>query len=321
MKIVKNFNGDPSYGVIPYLQKEFEKFNNEDSEIVLFNGVEFIDNKNIRDEYKQYSRRILFAHWSPCEFTLKKDYFYFDAYEFFTDIYCVCPFTCEFMNQYFGENKFKYIPYPYTNYSITEFNKYDSTVCWFGSISGNDHISAIETIKKYKYKFITSQRNTWMHHPYEYNLCTHVNISTEKKLEEVSKCKASLTFNKLYMSPASINNKQYKNILHQSFDQFEKKHIMPQFKARTHEIASCKSLILCMKDEWNLIEHFYTKNEEFLYFKDFNELDEILEDIDKNIEKYTQIINNAYNRVQNFSVSKIFKYIETQDQKLITWKT
>lgn len=321
MKIIKNFAGDPPYGVIPYLQKEFEKFNKEDSDVAFFNGVEFIDNKGLRDSYKEYRRRILFAHWSPCEFTLSKDYFYFDAYDFFTDVYCVCPFTCKFMNEYFGGEKFKYIPYPYTNYSVTDFGKYDSLVSWFGSICGQDHISAIETIKDHKYKFITSQQNTWMYHPYEYNLCTHVNISTEQKLIEVSRCKSSLTFNKLYMSPRSINNIRHKSLIHKAFQYFDSKAIMPQFKVRTHEIASCKSLILCFKDEWNLIEDFYKKDEDFVYFSNFGELRDILEDVEKNFEKYESIINNAYNRVQNFSVENVLQYITTQDPKLITWKT
>lgn len=319
MKIVKNFGGDAPWGVIPYIQKNLDDLSNENSENVFFNGVQFIDSKFLRDQYKDYKRRTLLSHWSPCEFLVRQDYHYFDAYEFFTEVYCVCPFTCDFMNQYFGHEKFKYIPYPFTNNTVKSFGDYDALCTWFGSIHGDDHINAIEVLSKYKYKFITSQQNTWMHHPYEYNKCTHVNISTEDKLIEVSRSKSSLTFNKLYMNNSSKYNRKYNNIINKSFDFFNEK-IMPQFKVRTHEIATCKSLILAYKDQWNLIEDFYDENEDFIYFKNFDELNAILENFDENFERYQKIIDNAYNKVQNYTVEKIFEYIKTNDDTLITWK-
>jgi spore maturation protein CgeB len=223
------------------------------------------------------------------------------------------------MNSYYNQEKFKYIPYPYTNYSVTDFGNYDSLCCWFGSIHGLDHIKAIETISKYPYKFITSQQNTWMHHPYEYNKCTHVNIPTSEKLIEVSKTKASLSFNKLYMNSNSKYNANHENLFHEAFDNWNQG-IMPQFKVRTHEIATCKSLILCYKDPWNLIEDFYVEGEEFIYFSSFDELDYLLRDIDSNFEKYKPIIERAFQRVKNYSVEKILEYIKTNDESLITWK-
>ena len=88
----------------------------------------------------------------------------------------------------------------------------------------------------------------------------------------------------------------------------------------THEIASCKSLILCFKDHWNLIEDFYQEGEDFIYFESFEELEEILNDIDTSFEKYKKIIENAYEKHYNYSVEKIFNYMKTNDPSLITWK-
>ena len=95
---------------------------------------------------------------------------------------------------------------------------------------------------------------------------------------------------------------------------------MPQFKVRTHEIATCKSLILCFKDQWNLIEDFYEENVDFIYFENFEELNFILENFDQNFNKYEKIIENAFSKVQNYTVEKIFDYIKTNDSSLITWK-
>lgn len=319
MKVVKDFRSDAIWGVVPYIHKNLEKLSNEESDMVLMNGFQFMENPSAREPYKDYKRRTIFSAWSPCEFLAKKDYIYLDVYDFFTEVYCVCPYTCKFMNEYFGYEKFKFIPYPYTNNTVTEFNNYDALTSWVGSIHGQDHINMVETISKFDYKFITSQKNTWLRHPHEFNKCTHVNLSTEQKLIEISKTKTSISINKLHMSPSSKYNGKLGNLSHHAFDFWDKK-MMPQFKVRNQETASCKSLIICQKDDWNVIEDFYEPDKHFIYFETFDELEDILHDVDKNFEKYIPIIENAYEQVQKYSVEKIFEYIKTNDDKLITWK-
>jgi hypothetical protein len=158
-----------------------------------------------------------------------------------------------------------------------------------------------------------------MHHPYEYNKCTHVGIPTSEKLKEVSRTKASLTFNKLYVSPGTKYNPGFEDNKLRAFDHFSEG-ILPQFKVRTHEIATCKSLILCYKDPWNLIEDFYEPEKHFVYFSTFSELNDILIDIEKNFDKYVPIIESAFEQAKKYSVENIFEYIKTNDNKLINWK-
>jgi len=224
----------------------------------------------------------------------------------------VCPFTCKFMNEYFGYEKFKYIPYMFTNRSVKEFGNYDADCSWMGSIHGQDHISAIEVLSHFKYKFLTSQRNTWMHHPYEYQKATHVFLPNDEKLVQLSKCRSSLSFNMIYMSPSSVSNN------FQAFERFSDG-IMPQFKVRTFEIASCKSLLLVKKDPWNLIEDFFEPEKEFIYFENFTELKDIIHDVSNNFENYHDIIERAYERAQQYTVKKIYRYIKENKKQLITW--
>ena len=315
MRVVANFDGDALWGVVTYMHKSLEPLGDDSLSSVLMNGAHWIYDHNIKVPYQSYERKCLLALWSPCEFTAQKDYFHFDHYDFFTEVYCVCPFTCRFMNEHFGYEKFKYIPYPFTNYSVKEFGNYDADCSWMGSIHGQDHISAIETISKFDYKFLTSQLNTWMRHPYEFNKCTHVNLPSEEKLVELSKCRSSLSFNMIYMSPSSLDNGDNFDV----FDHFDKG-VMPQFKVRTHEIASSKSLMLVKRDPWNLIEDFYTPEKEFIYFDSFQELEGIIERVRNNYDEYRDIIERAYNKSQNYTVEKIFDYIESKDDSLITWR-
>lgn len=320
MKVVKNFAGDADYGVLPYIQPEFDKLSDETSNDIFFNGIQYIEDPKLVTEYKNEGRKILLSHWSPCEFLGAPNNYYFESYKNFTEVYCVCPFTCDFMNKYFGEEKFIYIPYPYTNTSVNEFYNYDSTACWFGSINGDEHVKMIDTISKFSYKYITSQKNTWMHHPYEYNKCTHVNLTTSHKLKEVSKTKASLTFNKLYRKPGIPLNFGTNDVQLKIWDYYNSEGTLPQFKVRTHEIASCKSLILAKRDGWNLIEDFYDVDKHFIYFDTFKELEDILFDVEKNTEKYIPIIEAAYQQVQKYSVENIFNYMKTKNKSLINWK-
>lgn len=312
MKIVSNFQGDADWGVVPYMHKSLLPFNDDESDEVLMNGVQWIYDDEIKKPYKNYKRKCLLALWSPCEFTGKNEYYHFEHYDFFDDVYCVCPLTCRFMNKHFGYEKFHYIPYPFTNYTVKDFYNYDSDCSWVGSVHGDDHIKGLEILFNFNYKFITTLKNTWMRHPYELEKHTHLGLSSEDKLIEMSKCRSSLSFNMIYMSPASQRNK------FDVFDYFDKG-IMPQFKVRTHEITSSKSLMLVKKDPWNLVEDFYEPEKEFIYFETFEELNERIKDVKDNFNNYENIIENAYKKSYNYRVFDIFKYIKSKDKNLITW--
>ena len=91
MKIVSNFNGDAEWGVVPYIHKSLLKFNGSSCTEVLMNGVEWIYNDEIKKLYKDYKRKSLLALWSPCEFTGKKDYYHFEHYDFFDDVFLCVP--------------------------------------------------------------------------------------------------------------------------------------------------------------------------------------------------------------------------------------
>ena len=289
MKIVSNFKGDAEWGVVPYMHKSLLAFNDDDSDEVLMNGVEWIFDDRIKEPYKDYKRKALLALWSPCEFTGRTGYHHFEHY------------------------KFHYTPYPFTNYSVKEFYNYDADCSWVGSVHGSDHIEGLEVLFNFDYKFITTLKNTWMQHPYEFQKHTHLGLSPDDKLVEMSKCKSSLSFNMIYMSPAS------QSIYFELFENFDKG-IMPQFKVRTHEITSSKSLMLVKKDPWNLVEDFYEPEKEFVYFETFPELRERIEDIKKNFTDYENIVEKAYERSYDYTVEKIYPYIKTKDKNLITWK-
>ena len=80
----------------------------------------------------------------------------------------------------------------------------------------------------------------------------------------------------------------------------------PQLKSRPFEAAFGKSLILCKKDEWNIIETWFTEGEEFIYYSSAEELRTIIDDVLNNFEKYEEIVENAYNRAINEYTTEAF---------------
>ena len=85
----------------------------------------------------------------------------------------------------------------------------------------------------------------------------------------------------------------------------------PQLKSRPFEAAFCKSLMLVYKDDFNIIEEWFTPDEDFLYFSTEEELKNIISDALQNYERYSTIIYNAFNKaINNYTIEKfVEKYI------------
>jgi hypothetical protein len=310
MKIVNDFSGDYTLGLTPYINKSFENINDEE-DLIIFNGFHTLENRPLLNRYTDAKRRCLINVWSPCEFAQP---FNMEAYRYFTEVYCVCKYTCKIANKYFQEEKFIYFPFAFTNYSSTHNDTKEHDVCYFGGIHVPEQDKALFALKKFNHQFFSFGPHG--------SHATSANkiISTEDKLKAVSKCKISLCYNWI-----SVENKHKKNLSangfnHPAFYGSHGSHIAPQFKVRVHESASCGSLILCRKDEWKLIEDFYTENKEFVYFENEDELPEKIKDITENWDKYKTIAQNGYKRSQQYTIENFYPFMKTKDKSLITWE-
>ena len=78
--------------------------------------------------------------------------------------------------------------------------------------------------------------------------------------------------------------------------------------------------MLVKKDPWNLVEDFYDPGTEFIYFENFEELKDIIQDVSTNFEKYQDIVEAAYLKSTEYTAEKIYRYIQTDNQSLITWR-
>ena len=149
----------------------------------------------------------------------------------------------------------------------------------YAGFAGAPHVSEIiSVLPDYSYRFISfGQIN---------DMVTDVNVSYLEKLNVLSKCKISLIHN------LAGNG-------------------TPQLKSRPFEAAAARCLILCKKDEWNIIETWFEEGKDFLYFTDVNDLREKINHILANYSEYQFMIENAYNKVVNNYTTKHFvqKYL------------
>ena len=130
-------------------------------------------------------------------------------------------------------------------------------------------------------------------------------------MDLISKSKISLASNLLYLNENQIkfckqNYPDYKN--HEGLIYIENG-ITPQFKSRVIEAAFCKTLNLIKHDQWNVVEKWFKPDEDFIYYYDKIDLQEKIEDILKNYDKYVKIIDNAH--------KKVFKYCIDEQVKMI----
>jgi spore maturation protein CgeB len=77
---------------------------------------------------------------------------------------------------------------------------------------------------------------------------------------------------------------------------------LTQHKARVIEAAMCGSIMLCERDEFNIIEDLFEEGKDFLYFDDQTSLKYRIDSILADYENYKTLAINAKTKaVQNYT--------------------
>jgi hypothetical protein len=326
MLIVSDFSGDYKDGYNTALK--IEQFSQE-GDTVFFYGIQCGIDKKLLYRYKDYRRKILLDLWSPCAFFTDPNHF--SILEGFDEVYSICPYTSDWTNEQLGRKLMKYSFYPVTPETVApqakigvlkrllgQLNIGTSTihgsepaslektrdVCYVGGLYSPEHHSMMDIISKYNYVFITQNNE---------KKATHRNLSNADKINLVAQCKIGICFNKLYPTKSHIakiqtykgwqDNKAFNHL-------FDSTSIAPQIKTRLHELALCKTLILCHRDPWNLVEDYYEPGKEFIYFDSIDDLKTLIPEILNNYDSYQEVIDNAYSKVKNYSTQHLVNMVQ-----------
>ncbi|MBS1160445.1 MAG: hypothetical protein H6R15_2864 [Proteobacteria bacterium] len=328
MLILSDFTGDYKDGYNTTLN--LERYS-EDGDTVFFYGIQCGVDKKLLTPYKDYRRKILLDLWSPCAFFTDPNHF--SILEGFDEVYSICPYTTEWTNEQLGRKLMRYSFYPVTPETIVPqaptngfkklLNKFSSKpaaipnftetiglekkydICYVGGLYSPEHIAMMEIVSKFKYAFVTQNKE---------KKATHRNLSNADKINLVAQCKIGICFNKLYPTEDHIANiKNYSGWQdNRAFDHlFDPISIAPQIKTRLHELALCKTLILCHRDPWNLVEDYYEPGKDFVYFDKIEDLKTLIPEILANFDAYQNVIDSAYLKVNDYSSRQLVNMVRT----------
>jgi len=291
---------------------EFQILNNKiiSDGSILFYGFNSVENAPIHQIFKDSPNKILLNLWAPCEYLnqgsiLKHNAL--DQTEYFDKIYSICPYTNKWLKEVHGDTKHHYIFHPFVgDYAPTNFKK-TADVCYFGGILSPAHAEFVEVMKNFNYRLMCLAGSGPKR-----NDITHYNIPINEKLDIIAQTKASICCNTLPLEDSHIHYiKQYdrweENEAFSHVDQY----IAPQYKCRVAEAAFCKSVILMKRDPWNIVEHYFTPDKDFIYWDDLNDLEDKIEDISNNFENYEEMIESAYKKSLQYTSKPLFDIINS----------
>jgi hypothetical protein len=303
LKIVYNSSGE--YPDVINTNYQLERWPFNSTENALFVGYATSIDEELKKQYASYLKRAYINLEAPCAFFTRDDAV--TSQNFFNEVYTICPYTAEWLNKW-GQAHTKYWPiaFPYNmemmkNYgSINKENKcYD--VIYLGHLAAPIHQRMIEVVKNYNYRFCSI---------FPGPLVTNHNIPIRDKWNLLSQSKISVAINLLHPDAGHRGRvKSYdKWSLNLAFAHIDSGEV-PQFKPRIIEAAVCKTLNLVMYDRWNVIEKWFTPDKEFIYWYNIEDLRKKIDDIKNNYTKYWRVVENAYARVQEYTIEGLIKHI------------
>ncbi len=249
----------------------------------------------------------------PNRFFVKDRGFRHEEYEdYLYKVFSICPYTVEWLNKKYRNNKrtFSFIPFNENKIPKSFEKKYD--IIYSGHIFTEytpEIEKGVKAISKFNYRLVA---------PAEYPLTTNPGATYDEKIQLISESKISLVHNLLFLRDQEIrcvrrtrgwkDNKAYSGIPRWSLRNIFKKQtaMVPQIKSRAFDAAFCKSLILCRKDPFNIIEKFFEPGKEFIYYEP-DKLEETVRHVLANYDSYKPIIENAYNRaIKEYTTQAFF---------------
>jgi hypothetical protein len=214
------------------------------------------------------------------------------------EILTLCPYTAKLF-----ENR-RHVFFPFNEDYIPQETEKIFDVIYSGSIPANTPFDGIiNVMSRYNYRYIHYENRPYI---------TNANPNYTDKLILYAQSKIAVTHGLASAWPQHVQ--RYRNFPKSGENEAFKclnSNRLPQFKSRVMEAAFSKTLIVNYRDDWNVIEDWFTPNEDFIYFSSPEELDYIIKDVLANPNKYQPIIYSAYNKAINNYTTRHFveKYI------------
>lgn len=294
LKIIAD--GSSSYGY----EKVIEFFGFEGLQIpiekkaLLAQGANHTLMSNMVKSYIDYYKMFLLPE-EPNAFCANDAYHHIIEMEkTFDTIFTICKYTIEWRKKYFGIDKRVYTFTPWSPKFIYPNQEKTIPVYFTAHMRPSSLLDTIyRVVPKFGGKIVDAAK---------FGVITH-----DEKMIINGQSKISITYGLLFLLQQHINS--VKMIPYwdkcEAFSYIDTG-LMPQMKTRVYEAALSKSIILHKRDMWNVIEDWYTPDVDFIYFDTEDDLEDKINEINKNYDKYKHIAESAYNKTINNYMTEHF---------------
>jgi hypothetical protein len=310
----KSYPEDPTYFF------EFERFASEAGDFVLCEGwFDYQLLEQLRGE------KVVYLEFEEPNRFLSSDalFNHLDYEDYFHKIFTICPYTARWLNRKYGNEKRTPVFFPFNERYIPPRRAKEFEVIYTGHISIPPVLKLVRELSEFNYRCVSHND-----HP----LVTDRDVSYACKLDLISRSKVTLVHNLLYPNWKHVRALQSNMdgfAENEAFDLTPRRFnflsliiervapalspdvVMPQLKSRLFEAAFCRSLILCLRDHWNIVEQFFTPGVEFIYYEK-GRLGQTLREILKNYDDYQCVIDRAFERAAGNYTTEVFfrKYLK-----------
>ena len=309
MKVVFDKTGNYSDCLVSYLK--LEKYGDANTDCSLFYGYSMFNNESILNGYKSCEKNFYLDLHSPCglydspEETAK----HMELGQRFDKVFTICPYTAEYFNNYYDNDKYEAVMFPYNENDAVEGDpEKEFDLMYWGGVNSDDHAYMLRVMVNngnYNYFRLGNGHPAAIDRNTNTNVETGVDVPRRDLWQTLRKTKILLVSNHLYLN--SIQSQTARGLpgieKNQAFSHLQHS-LLPQIKTRPIEAAMNKTLILCKRDPWNVLDHWFEPDKDFVYYDSNEELEEKVSSILENWDDYKPIIESAYNKAKKLYTSE-----------------
>ena len=292
---------------------DIDKYSSPSDDTVLLYGYNNLYSNQLFDKIKDFKRKIYFNVTMPTEFCSDQNIYLDNKFD---EVYTICPYSVDWLNQLKGSTQYKFIWYPMDESYIPSRQQKKYDVCYHGGIHGAKYTEMLNSLLFFNYRYMTMTHGinglTQQCIPF----ATDLDLSNEDKLERIAQCKISVCMNSFTVRGSSdlSNIKSQPNYMNnEAFTRAEEYGLCPQIKSRMNEAAACRTLNLVEEDHWNIAEKFYEPQKHFVYYNKENLSDKILEILD-NWREYKVVAEAAHEHfINNYTTEKLYNRIKNNE--------
>lgn len=245
----------------------------------------------------------------PNKFFWGEDFDFYD-YDFYK-VFTLCPYTATYLNKQQSFPRRVPIFFPFNDKHIPPITHKKYDIIYTGHLHPKPVLRDVKTISRFNYRLVSNSIHTFV---------TDRGVSYEEKINLISQSRITLVHNLLYPNFSHMRNvwRYPEWQTNRAFSALptpwqvgrfftnRADMVVPQLKSRVFEAAFSRSLILCQRDPFNVIESFFEPGKEFAYFEE-GHLTETVSEILRSFGDYQPIIERAFERArQEYTTGAFF---------------